>query len=276
MPSTHYPRLEDSLINQVLLQGLHLAAHFTSDTAMRLQLYRLINVLQEAVSSIVLDHHVLTKLRRQMDRLTMAYQPAITIIAIPYHAGGMALQESQPRVPLPGFLFDMNLFFQELLSRFFREHLREYDVSDQYRIPNMLSYDLEHNPRNRRTPQPRPDYVIAQQGRLVSILDAKYRDLWENELPPHMLYQLVMYALSQPDGVAATILYPTLQSDIQEARIAIHDPLHGTNRAFVVLRPVNLLYLAHLLAGAKSAYQERVRVSFAKQLAFGGATRTGA
>lgn len=270
LPCTYHPRLEDCLINQVLLQGLHLASHLTSETDLRFKLYRLVNLFQDTISPIVLDHHVLVKLRQQMDRLTAAYQPAMTIIDILYHAGGMSLQENQPRAQLPGFLFDMNRFFQGLLSRFLRENLREYEVRDQYRIQHMLSYDPEHNPRNRHAPELRPDYVVVQQGRIVSILDAKYRDLWDKDLPPHMLYQLAMYALSQPDGVDATILYPTLQPALQEARIAIHDPLRGTKRAFVVLRPVDLLYLAHLVSGPQTADQERKRAVFAKQLAFGG------
>jgi len=270
LPCTHHPRIEDCLINQVVLQGLRLAAHLTSDTEMRFKLSRLAHVFQDSISPIVLNHHVLVRLCQQMDRLTTAYQPAITIIDILYHAAGMALRENQPRVQLPGFLFDMNHFFQDLLSRFLRENLREYEVRDQYRIQHMLSYDPEHNPRNRRAPEPRPDYVVVQRGRPVSILDAKYRDLWDKELPPHMLYQLAMYALSQPDGVDATILYPTLQPALPEARIAIRDPLRGTNRAFVVLRPVDLLYLAQLVSGPQTADQERKRTVFARQVAFGG------
>lgn len=41
LPCSYHPRLEDCLINQVLLQGLHLAASLTSDNTLRLRLYRL-------------------------------------------------------------------------------------------------------------------------------------------------------------------------------------------------------------------------------------------
>jgi 5-methylcytosine-specific restriction enzyme subunit McrC len=204
-----------------------------------------------------------------MDRLISAYHPAITIIAMLFKGEGISLEEYRQRIQLPGFLFNMDLFFQALLSRFLNEHLEEYEVRDQYKIKGMMNYDPSHNPRKRRAPTPRPDYVIMQQGRVVSILDAKYRDLWERDLPASMLYQLAIYALSQPQGVEAVILYPTMQDEAQEARIVLSDPVYGTGRAHVVLRPVKLLYLEQLVINARTVRNEREQVALARRLAFG-------
>jgi hypothetical protein len=55
LPCTYYPRLEDCLINQVLLQGLYLASHLTDDSRLRIKLYRLVNLFQDTVSLISLD-----------------------------------------------------------------------------------------------------------------------------------------------------------------------------------------------------------------------------
>jgi len=273
IPCTYYPRLEDCLINQVLLQGLQLAASITNDSSLRVQLYRLVSFLQESISPIRLDNHALKRLHREMDRLTVAYRPAITIIEMLLESEGISLVENQQRIQLPGFLFDMNLFFQALLSRFLNEHLVGYEMRDQYQIKGMMQYDSAYNPKKRQAPTPRPDYVVMQQAKVVSILDAKYRDLWENALPPHMLYQLAIYALSQPERVDATILYPTVQSEAKEARIILRDPIYGTGRAQVVLRPVNLLHLEQLVTSPKTMKNERERADFARRLAFGDKDR---
>ena len=274
IPCTYYPRLEDCLVNQVLLQGLRLVARLTGDSMLRVHLFRLISLLEESVSSIRLDAHTLKKLHREMDRLISAYRPAITIIEMLLAGEGISLAEYKQSIRLPGFLFDMNLFFQALLSRFLNEHLAGYEVRDQYKIKGMMIYDPAHNPRRRRAPTPRPDYVIVQHGRVSSILDAKYRDLWEHDLPTHWLYQLAIYALSQPEGMDATILYPTMEGQAREARLELCDPVYGTGRARVVLRPVNLIHLDQLITGERNVGAGLTPAlssarSFARWLAFG-------
>ena len=111
-------------------------------------------------------------------------------------------------------------------------------------------------------------YVIVQHGRVSSILDAKYRDLWEHDLHAHWLYQLAIYAFSQPEKMDATILYPTME-EAREARIELHEPVYGTGRARVVLRPVNLIRLEQLISGQRKMKNERERTAFARWLAFG-------
>ncbi len=73
--------------------------------------------LFESVSPVRLDRRVFQLLESETDRTTRAYKPAIWIIQILTDAGGPSLGgETGPR--LPGFLFDLNRFFQALLAKF--------------------------------------------------------------------------------------------------------------------------------------------------------------
>jgi hypothetical protein len=85
----------------------------------------------------------------------------------------------------------------------------------------------------------------------------------------HWLYQLAIYALSQPERMKATILYPTMDAEAREAKITINVTLHGSNDAHVVLRPVNLLQLDHLISQERNVVAGLAPArSFAKWLAF--------
>lgn len=265
IPVIHFPRLENSLLNQVLLSGVLLAVTLTDDLLIRSRLRRLAGVLDVDVSRIDLDFATLRRVRQRMNRLSAHYEPSITLIELLMQAAGMTLEDSPQSMPLPGFLFDMNRFFERLLSRFLKDHLPEWTVHDQHRLHSVMSYSPQHNPKRRQPPTPRPDFVITHGASQVSMLDAKYRDLWEQRLPPEMLYQLAIYALSQGRNGSAIILYPAVDAVPQPQVIDIHDPLNHTNTAQIILKPVNLQRLSQLL-GDRSLAARRERIAFATAL----------
>jgi 5-methylcytosine-specific restriction enzyme subunit McrC len=106
----------------------------------------------------------------------------------------------------------------------------------------------------------------------VAILDAKYRDLWENPLPRDLLYQLALYAMGHEVGTS-TILYPTIHPRATEARIEVRDPLHGGRRAMIALRPVVLDRLEGLVTARTTTAVLRERRAFAQIMAFGMASK---
>jgi 5-methylcytosine-specific restriction enzyme subunit McrC len=239
------------------------------DDGLRTQLQQLVRALDDQVTPVVLDRHVLVRLRRQMTRLTRAYEPAIQLIEL-LAAGQGVVIEPEISWRLSGFLFDMNRFFEALLFRFLSDHLIEAEVQGQARLQDIFEYEPEFNPRSRRAPRPRPDLVVLQSGFATQLLDAKYRDLWEHPLPREMLYQLSIYTLSHIGKGTATILYPTT-SPAREARIAIRDPVGGQRRGLVTLRPVRLDELTELLTMQPTVETMRRRWALAHQLVYGRA-----
>lgn len=267
LPCIHHPRLAETQLNRVLLAGLQMAATLTSDLELRVRLRRLAQMLDLDVEPLRLDGGVLRQARRAVDRRTAAYVPSLTLLELLWQGAGLALEKTPSGFRLPGLLFDMNRFFQALLSRFLHESLVGYTVEDEYRLREMFAYDPAHNPRGRRPPTPRPDFVVQREGQVIAVLDAKYRDLWERSLPREMLYQLSLYALSQSDCHRAIILYPTTDATAVDQRIHIHEPLYGAGRAQVVLRPVDLLHMEDLLRPPHTRAREAEREEWARHLA---------
>ncbi len=266
LPCQHHPRIEDIHINQVLLSGLKMAGSMASLIDLRRDSRRLASVMEEQVSILRLDRHAIIQTERMMTRLTSAYEPSISIIRLLFESQGIVFEGERATSKLPGFLFDMNMFFQAVLCRFLRENLPEYDVRDEHGLKGMMKYSREFNPLNRRSPTPRPDYAVMKNRKLLVILDAKYRDLWEKKLPRDMLYQLVVYAVSQTSNPKSAIIYPTLNTSAREQRVVVTDPIQGGQIGQVSLKPLNLHELERLISDEN---QRTGREQLAQQLAFG-------
>jgi 5-methylcytosine-specific restriction enzyme subunit McrC len=269
LPCIYHPRLSDCLPNQVLLAGLDFAARLTQSNLLRTNCRRLAEIIREDVSTVSLNPSLLRELNLSLNRLTSTYKPAARIIHLLYSGHGVTLDDENRAIQVQGFFLDMNRFFQALLSRFLNEYLINYSILDEYRLKGMMVYLPGYNPLNKQSPTPRPDYIIQKKARIISVLDAKYRDLWKDSLPREMLYQLAIYALSQKELRKAAILYPTLNREAQEARVGIKDPSSEQRLGVVILRPVDLMALEHLLRLPRSPQNDRARKAYAEKLAFG-------
>lgn len=267
LPCIHHRQVEDSLINQVLLAGLRSATTLDVDRSLRIKAGRLANLIAESVSLIRLDQQVFRRLQVEMDRTTRAYEPAVSLIRILAGAQGVSLA-GELHLRIPGFLFDMNRFFQALVGRFLTDNLTDVSIRPEHRLTGMLAYAPGWNPRRRKAPVPRPDFLISRGTKVVAILDAKYRDLWAHPLPAEMLYQIAIYATMHEDGTA-TILYPAAHEQANEARIEVRGPLDGKRCALVALRPVLLDRLEELVTAKPTATILRQRRLFAREMVFG-------
>ncbi len=260
LPCRHYPRSSDNLLNQVVLAGLGSAYRITTDRGLAANIGRQMSLMAEHTRPVRLSASLLDKASRALNRLVAPYEYILRLIQILHFGTFVDLHDADESYPLPGFLFDMNRFFQSLLDRFLSENLPDFHVENEYGLTEMMRYVRGHNPQGRQSPKPRPDYAIKRQNKLVALLDAKYRDLWDRPLPREMLYQLSVYALSQPRGSTAAILYPTMAETARESKIEIREPLTGRSAGFIALRPVNVDHLVDLIeAEGRVGQEERER-----------------
>jgi 5-methylcytosine-specific restriction enzyme subunit McrC len=267
---TYYNRSEAVLLNRVLLAGLRLAARVGTDSRLTARVFRLAQILEAGVPTIQLTTVDLDNAHRLIDRRSTAYSSALTLIELLVNGMGISIVEAGDPVQMPGFLFDMNRFFQSLISRLLHEELPEFSIQDERHLKNLFEYAAASNPKHRRAVVLRPDFAVLKQRKVVEFLDAKYRDLWETKLPPDMLYQLAIYALAKDAGVPrSTILYPTLAQEAADQVLWFKDPVLGRVRAEVVLRPVNLLELERVVRPRQGALAAWHRREYARALVFG-------
>jgi 5-methylcytosine-specific restriction enzyme subunit McrC len=267
---TYYNRSEAILLNRVLLAGLQLAGRVGTDSRLTARVFRLAQSLEASVPTMRLTRVDLDNARRAIDRRSTAYTSALTLIELLFDGMGVSLEEVAQSVQIPGFLFDMNRFFQSLMSRFLHEELREFSVQDERRLKHMFEYVPGRNPKLRRAVVPRPDFAVLRHGDVVEFLDAKYRDLWQTSLPRDMLYQLTIYALAKDTGLPrSTILYPTLAGEAADQVVSFKDPVLGHQRAEITLRPVNLLEMEKVVQPRRGALAARQRREYARALVFG-------
>lgn len=267
LPCTYFSRTEDNRLNQVLLAGLRLALPLTSDTRLKAKLRQLCLILKEYVRPVELTEPLLLQVDRGLNRLQEHYRPALKLIRILYESQGLSFSSRTASLPFDGFFFDMNAFFQALLSRLLREHLEGFRIREEYKLHESFAYAAGFNPRGRLTPKPRPDFAVLQGGQVVMLLDAKYRDLWEHSLPSSWLYQMTVYAASGVGTGTAKVLYPSMSGSAKLQVIEVRNPVTGGRCAQVVLQPVHLLRLATLLDQGLSGGQ--ARTEYLRELVFG-------
>jgi 5-methylcytosine-specific restriction enzyme subunit McrC len=230
-----------------------------------------VNQLAARFASVNEKHYLarldIDRAESSLTRLTVAYRPALIILRLLLAMQGVDTASTSASVRTPGYLFDMNAFYQRLLSRFFRVNLIGQTIRDEYSLRHTFSYAPEGNPRRQKAPSPRPDYALFDAKGLKGFLDAKYRDAWERGIPADWLYQLSVYALASPSHTS-TLLYATMSDDAVDEQIDIHNPGSLTPQvlASVILRPVHLKLLAELICSTKGHNSASARQEYARDL----------
>jgi 5-methylcytosine-specific restriction enzyme subunit McrC len=265
LPCVFHDRKLDWRLHRVLRAGLGRAATLATPGQLARHAARLESSFAESVGSFRLDVTQVERAERELTRLTERYRPTLTLIRLICGADGVALEPTPKVTSVSGFLFDMNRFFQRLLSRFLRENLSDAHIEDERSIRTMLTYDPAANPRHQRAPAIRPDFAVFVQRKLRFYADAKYRDVWANGPPVQWLYQLHAYASAAPDKLSI-MLYPTADPTAQPERIIGRPPAGEGPATAIVLRPLHLPTIASAVSRAGSVAR---RAALAREMVWG-------
>jgi 5-methylcytosine-specific restriction enzyme subunit McrC len=266
LPCLQFDRYLNWHLNRVLYAGLEMAASMTEDRDLRRRALRIANSLDGVERKTRLDRNDIDRAERELTRMTVSYLPALTVIRMLHAMLGVSFGAANDHARVPGFLFDMNLFFERLLSRFLHENLDDR-VLDQFPIREVFAFAPNGNPKRRLAPTLRPDFVVCRAGNLSGFVDSKYRDVWTLGLPSGWLYQLSIYSMAAPNRTSI-VLYATTNLDACDERIEVRQPVHRSQSqpAVVIVRPVLLQRLAELVDPHSARKLTTERRRFAHEL----------
>jgi len=137
LPCRYFERRVNWHLNQVLRAGLEAAARMAGDRELRRRVHRLADMFGDVERKARLEIRDVEQAERGLSRMTAANAPALTIIRLLQDMLGLAFEPSGEPNRMPGFLFDMNRFFQRLVSRFLHDNLIGQRVVDEWRIQNV-------------------------------------------------------------------------------------------------------------------------------------------
>ena len=247
MPCVFYRRSLDNVLNQTLCAGLRRSATIAKSPKLKGQCrYIADNFALDGVSEKTLDYRMLADARRGLNRLNAHYENAVQIVRMIYEgSGGFVLGDTrQEQLRIPGFFFDMNVLFEKVLARFFRENLTTYMVEEQR--PFQV-YSCQESDKDRDSI--RPDYVFYDKlsGEIVLFADAKYRDVTNKDVVNTQLYQLSVYASVCPLDQRAVLLYPSFSEEQKSKTLVLNRINNQKKLAIVTLQPVDMYRLIDLI-----------------------------
>jgi len=186
--------------NQIILAALRLLLANTNNRKLKKKLNILFSKIKIEVSLKPLSYQLLTKGLNNSDRLNNNYKNLFRLVELLLRKEDFNLLGEQDN-DFPGFLLDMNLLFERFLKKYFKSKLSPgVKVEAQKSLKNKfrsdkLSYNLI------------PDYQFFEDGKLVRIADAKYKNYEQKKVSVSDLYQLTAYALANKGKINQVYLF---------------------------------------------------------------------
>jgi 5-methylcytosine-specific restriction enzyme subunit McrC len=140
------------------------------------------------------------------DRLTEAYRPLLDLCRL--LAECLSPAEEAGAVACPAFLLDMERVFERYVTA---GVVRAFAGSDRYRVAVQPSHHVSRPVAGQPDLVMRPDITLARDGRLVLVLDAKWKRLGRSPLTEDV-YQILAYCTAL-DVRRAVLVYPGRRDD---------------------------------------------------------------
>lgn len=240
IPCIYYKHSENVILNQILLSGIRFCYKLTQSPKNKQDLRSLMKYFDGNISDSDLSGRLFKTAYDSINRSNIYYRTAIRLLELLYENFGFNLKEGE--LTGPGFLFNMERFFQDVLAKFFTQFLPYRTFKHEKEIPNVFSY-LDKDMTKKIERSIRPDYTITYTEPKPGFIyfDAKYMDLWVKSIPIGIIYQLGFYSLlSHPKYNRSFILYPTQDKKAVDKKIRINLDEKLKDPHYIIARPVDL------------------------------------
>ena len=204
LPCRYQELTVDIAENQIILAALKLLLVNTSNKNLNKRLNTLFSKIKDVVSLKPLSKELLLKALNNSDRLNNNYKNIFKLIKLLLKEEDFNFLGEQ-NDNFPGFLLDMNLLFERFLYQYFRKKSAantnvkyQKSLSNKFRTRNNKLYNLI------------PDYQFFENGKLLKIADAKYKNYDQRKVSAADLYQLTAYALANKEKIdQVSLFYPS-------------------------------------------------------------------
>ena len=257
----HYQELTAKLpLNQIVVGAVASIRPHVGNRRIAMELASREMLLRDLCGDGFLTGETLDAARAACDRRSAYYEPILALARLILRAAGPSFVTQGEAVHLPGFLFDMNVLFEQFVARLCQDHAPIH-LKVEAQEKSHRAYRYAQNPFGWRLPHLRPDIVIRDARRKpVLVLDTKYKALTSVRPSPADLYQLTLYSMAfgRHAHVPACIVYPSVSGPQPESVLDFAGFTMNDTLARVGLRAIDLRRCSEALSRNDRPTLERI------------------
>jgi len=246
----------DILENQILLYCANVLSLLVKDHKIQSDLYDFQQKLEsQGVSNIFLEQYHLALILIQ--KLNEYYEKALKLCEFILKITWYEDFTREERLPIYGFLYDMNVLFQKFVTKAIQEIFSKYNVYAELRNPDMLErIPMEHLDDNFEGVSKvnlKPDIAIREKStkKMVLIVDTKYKPM----ISTNDTYQAIAYSLAFE--CPAILLLPQIEKPVSDG-FKLHPDLK--KEAYVFIKSLDFSYEIDFISELKNKIRSILQI----------------